>query len=305
MRIHKRSLAGAVLALALATMGACASDPLPVAIGEAALPSMEVAVVTVDSPYCLGITGLPGGVDEVTLGSNHSRQRVENILCLADGRQVPCAPEGDVWRAELDEPGRAIAPVPGAGTRREVIRLLERDGRPEGAIPFSRMRSLDGPGAPFSPGRVGEPPLEAAGSPEGCDYVLLENDSDARFPLRFTPTGRPLHMRIALCPERPAYVIHPMVVVNETMVAEIDGFHPFLAQPGRTYVLPVPGALVTPGVRLRAAVSRVTSIPNMYAGHWITHPVTVIVPGDAQTEDDFWASQPEPRHYGDVAGGGR
>lgn len=73
MRIHKRSLAGAVLALALATMGACASDPLPVAIGEAALPSMEVAVVTVDSPYWLGITGLPGGVDEVTLGSNHSR----------------------------------------------------------------------------------------------------------------------------------------------------------------------------------------------------------------------------------------
>lgn len=305
MSRYSSSLVGAVLALALATMGACASDQPRIFTGEAAVPPMEVAVVTADSPYWLGVTGLAGGADEVVLGSNQSRQRVENILCLTDGRQVPCALDGDVWRAELDEPGRAIVPVPGAGTRREVIRLLERDGRPEGVIPFSRIRSLDGPDASFSPGRVGAPPPEAAGSSGGCNYVHLENGSDHRFPLRFTPSDRPLHMRIVLCPERPAYVMHPMVVVNETMVAEIDGFHPFLAQPGRTYVLRVPDKLVTPGVRLRAAVSRVTSIPNRYAGHWITHPVTVIVPGDVRTEAEFWASQPEPGRAGGGAGGGR
>lgn len=297
MRKYRRSVAGAVLALALATAGACASDPPPVVTGEVAVSPMKVSVVTPDSPYWLGITPLSGGPAEVPLGYNQSRQRAENILCLTDGRQVPCAPGADVWRSELDEPGRAIVPVPASGVRREVIRLAERDGRPEGVLITSRMRSLDGPGSPFSPERVGDPPPEAAAPPSGCDYVKMENDSD-RFPLRFIPSDHPLYMRIILCPERPAYVIHPMVVVNETMVARIDGFHPFLAQPGRSYVLPVPAELTTPGVRLRAAVSRVTSVPNTYAGHWITHPVTVVAPGDVRTEADFWANQPEPGALG-------
>lgn len=297
MRKYRRSAAGAVLALALATAGACASDQPLAPTGEVVVTPMKVSVVTPDSPHWLGITPLSGGPDEVPLGFNQSRQRTENILCLTDGRQVPCAPGADVWRSELDEPGRAIVPVPASGVRREVIRLGERDGRPEGVLIISDMRSLDGPDAPFSSELVGDPPPEAAAPPGGCDYAKMENGSD-RFPLRFTPSDRPLYMRIILCPERPAYVIHPMVVVNETMVARIDGFHPFLAQPGRSYLLQVPAELATPGVRLRAAVSRVTSVPDMYAGHWITHPVTVVAPGDARTEAEFWANQPEPGALG-------
>lgn len=284
--------------MALVAAGACASDQPLAPTGEVTVTPMKVSVVTPDSPYWLGITPLSGGPDEVPLGYNQSRQRAENILCLTDGRQVPCAPGADVWRSELDEPGRAIVPVPASGVRREVIRVAERDGRPEGVLIISRMRSLDGPGAPFSPERVGDPPPEAAASPDGCNSVEMENDSGHRFPLRFTPSDSPLYMRIILCPERPAYVIHPMVVVNETMVARIDGFHPFLAQPGRSYLLPVPAELVTPGVRLRAAVSRVASVPDTYAGHWITHPVTVVAPGDVRTEAEFWANQPEPGALG-------
>ena len=68
----------------------------------------------------------------------------------------------------------------------------------------------------------------------------------------------------------------PLVVVDETTVALVDAFQPFVAEPGVTYAWKLPDELLDAGRKIRAAVVR----RERAGGFWITHPLnTTAAPG--------------------------
>lgn len=199
------------------------------------------------------------------------------MLCLVDGVQVPCSDEAPVWRVEIDEPGLAFLALPDAEGRRDVVHLEERDGRPEGIFLVSSVRPIDGWDLPFS--TLGDPPPVITNPLGGCDWVLLMDDlepTDKLKIMRVRPPG-PVYMVMSVCPDSPSYEMLPLIVVDETTVAQVEAFQPFVTQPGTTYAWKLPEELLDAGTRIRAAVVR--QAPQR--SYWITHPlVTATGPAD-------------------------
>ena len=200
-----------------------------------------------------------------------------NVLCLVDGRQVSCSEDADVWRVELDEPGLAILALPEAEGRRDVLLLEESDERVERVYPISLARPIDGYDVPFS--TLGDPLHEIVNPLGGCNWALFMDNLKPRDlfkPMRIRPPG-PVYLVISICPDQSSHEMWPLIVVDDTTVAQVDAFQPFVAQPGATYVWKVPDELLDAGSKIRAAVVR----RAWFGGHWVTHPL-VTAAGELQ-----------------------
>ncbi len=195
-----------------------------------------------------------------------------NVLCLVDGAQVPCSNRAAVWRVEFDGPAMALLELPETERRRDVIFLEERDGRPEGVIPVSHTRPIDGWDVPFP--ATGNAPPVVTNPLGGCDWVLFMQTLEPRetfTPIRTRDSARPVYMLISVCADYPtSYEIAPLVVVNETTVAHLDGFRPFVARPGATYAWKLPDELFDAGNKIRGVVVRRAPTRR---GVWVTHPL--------------------------------
>ena len=193
------------------------------------------------------------------------------VICLVDGLQVSCSEEAEVWRVELDEPGLAIVGLPETEGRRDVILVEEGDERVERVNPTSRVRSVDGwDNSAFA--TLGAPSPVITNPLGGCDWVLFMDSLEPRDrfqPMRVRGPG-PIYMVIAICPDHPSsYEMRPLIVVDETTVAHVDAFQPFIAEPGTTYAWKIPDELLNAGSKIRAAVVR--RAPS--GGVWVTHPL--------------------------------
>ena len=195
-----------------------------------------------------------------------------NVLCLVDGAQVPCSNRAAVWRVEFDGPAMALLELPETEGRRDVIFLEERDGRPEGVIPVSHTRPIDGWEVPFP--ATGNAPPVVTNPLGGCDWVLFMQTLEPRetfTPIRTRDSARPVYMLISVCADDPtSYEIAPLVVVNETTVAHLDAFRPFVARPGATYAWELPDELFDAGNKIRGVVVREAPTRR---GVWVTHPL--------------------------------
>ena len=192
-----------------------------------------------------------------------------NVICLVDGVQVSCSQEAGVWRVELDEPGIAIVALPESDARRDVILAEERDYMAGRVYPFSLVRSIDGWDVPFS--TVSDPPPVITNPLGGCDWALLMDNLDRREtfkPLRTKGDGA-VHLVVSTCPGNASYEMRPLILLDETNVAQIDTSQPFVAQPGTTYALKVPDDLFGTARTIRGAVVRRAPA----SGHWTTHPL--------------------------------
>ena len=196
-----------------------------------------------------------------------TRLRV-NVICLVDGRQVPCSDKAEVWRVELDEPGMAILDLPESEGRRDVLLVEESDERVERVFPVSRVRSVDGFDAPFPV--LGDPLPEIANR-WGCDWALFRDKLEPRetFKLLRTVGVAPVYLLISICPEHSSYEMFPIFIVDETTVVYIEGLDPFMARPGALYAWELPDELLSAGNKIRAAVVR--RAPGW--GFWLTHPL--------------------------------
>ena len=194
-----------------------------------------------------------------------------NVLCLVDAAQVRCSDHAAVWRVEIDEPAMVLLELPETEDRRDIIFVEERDGRPEGIIPVSRTRSIDGWEVPFS--TTGDPPPGITNPLGGCDWVLFMQSLEPREAfklLRVRDPSSPVYMVISVCADHPSsYEMTPLVVVNETTVAQIEAFQPFTARPGATYAWKLPDKLLKAATTIRGAVVR--QAPD--GGSWVTHPL--------------------------------
>ena len=117
------------------------------------------------------------------------------MLCLVDAAQVRCSDHAAVWRVEIDEPAMVLLELPKTEDRRDIIFVEERDGRPEGVIPVSRTRSIDGWEVPFS--TTGDPPPGITNPLGGCDWVLFMQSLEPREafkPLRVRDPSSPVYM---------------------------------------------------------------------------------------------------------------
>ena len=198
-----------------------------------------------------------------------------NVICLLDGRQVPCSDEAEVWRVELDEPGMAILDLPESEGRRDVLLVEESDERVERVFPVSRVRSVDGFDAPFP---VLGNPLPEIANRWGCDWALFRDKLEPRetFKLLRAVGAAPVYLLISICPEHSSYEMFPVFIVDETTVVYIKGLDPFMARPGALYVWKLPDELLSAGNKIRAAVVR--RAPER--GFWMTHPlITAAGPG--------------------------
>lgn len=217
--------------------------------------------------------------EELVVATPWPRPVGVNVLCLVDGVQVACSEDAYMWRVELEEPGLALLPIPTDEGRRDVVLLEDRDSRPEGFWPVSDVRAMDEAEVPYS--WVGEPPPEIISPFGGCDFVLLRDNPYGWTPPRplfETSADNPVYMYVSICPEyeKEKFVIYPFVILNETVVVKIDGFHPFIAEPGKTYAWRIPEELVQSGNIIRVAVSLVAKNINLV--RWITHPVYITDP---------------------------
>ena len=194
-----------------------------------------------------------------------------NVICLVDGRQLPCSDEVGVWRVELDEPGMAILDLPDPEGRLDVLLVEESDGRVERVYPTSRVRSVDGIDVPFP---ILGYPLPEIANPlgDGCDWALLRDDLEPRdtFKVLRTVGAAPVHLVISICPEHPSYEMFPVFIVDEATVVYIKGLNPFMARPGAVYGWELPDELLSAGNKIRAAVVR--RAPGV--GFWVTHPLS-------------------------------
>ena len=212
----------------------------------------------------------PRRPEELIVATHWPRAVRANVLCLVDGVQVPCSEEAAVWRVELDEPELAFLSLPDVEGRRDIVFVEERDGRPEGVLPVSGVRSVDGWDVPFS--ALGDPPPVIQNPLGGCDWVVFMDSLDQREdfkPMKTRPLG-PVYLVISVCPDQPSYEMRPIVVVDETTVAQVDAFQPFLAEPGMTYAWKVPNELLNAGNQIRGAAVRRAGGAGAY---WITHPL--------------------------------
>ena len=192
-----------------------------------------------------------------------------NVICLVDGGQVPCSDEADVWRVELDEPGMAVLDLPEPLGRRDTLLVEEGDQRVERVRPTSWPRPVDGWDLPIS--EQGDPPPEVVNPLGGCDWVLFMDHLEPReffTPMRYRPSG-PVYMVVSVCPEHESYEMLPLVVLDETTVARVEEFRPFMARPGAAYAWRVPDELLDEYGKVRGAVVR--RYPA--GGVWMTHPL--------------------------------
>ena len=209
---------------------------------------------------------------ELMVATQWPRAVRANVLCLVDAAQVPCSNRAALWRVEFDEPATALLELPETDSRRDIIFVEERDGRPEGIIPVSRTRSIDGWDVPLP--ATGDPPPVITNPLGGCDWVLFMDNLEPRdrfTPIRTRPASGPVYMVISVCDSHPAiYEMIPLVVVNETTVAQVDAFRPFIARPGATYAWKLPEKLLNAATKIRGAVVR--RAPTR-GGIWVTHPL--------------------------------
>ena len=192
-----------------------------------------------------------------------------NVICLVDGVQVPCSQDAAVWRVEIDEPSLAIVDLPETDARRDVVVAEERDHLAERVYPVSRVRPIDGWDVPFSD--LGDPPPAITNPFGGCDWALLLDDLEPRAtlkPLRAKGVGA-VYLVVSICPDNASHEMLPLVLLDETTVAETEEFRPFVAQPGATYALQIPEELFETAHTIRGAVVR--RAPG--SGHWVTHPL--------------------------------
>ena len=192
-----------------------------------------------------------------------------NVICLLDEHQVSCSEDADVWRVELDEPGLAVFALPEGEGRRDMLLLEESDERVERVTPVSLARPVDGWDAPFS--ALGDPPPVIRSPLEGCNWALLMDDlepGESFKPMRVRPVG-PVYLVISVCPDQPSHEMLPLIVVDDTTVAQVDAFQPFVAEPGMTYAWKVPDGLLKAGQKIRGAVVRRAK----FGGIWVTHPL--------------------------------
>ncbi len=192
-----------------------------------------------------------------------------NVICLADGVQVSCSQDAGVWRVELDEPGLAVLALPESGARRDVILAEERDHMVKRHYPISYVRPVDGWDVSVS--TLSDPPRTITNPLGGCDWALLMDNLDPREtfkPLR-TKGDEAVHLVMSTCPGNASYEMRPLIVLDDTVVAQIDTFQPFVAQPGITYALKIPDELFGTARAIRGAVVR--RAPT--SGHWTTHPL--------------------------------
>ena len=192
-----------------------------------------------------------------------------NVVCLVDGAQVSCSQDTGVWRVKLDEPGLAIVALPESDARRDVILAEERDHMVERAYPASRVRPIDGWDVPFS--TLSDTPPVITNPLGGCDWALLMDDLDPREtfkPMRTKRVGA-VYLVISNCLDHASYEMRPLILLDDTSVAQIDTFQPFVAQPGTTYALKIPDELFETARTIRGAVVR--RAPG--SGVWTTHPL--------------------------------
>ena len=209
---------------------------------------------------------------ELVVATQWPRAVRANVLCLLDAAQVPCSSRAGVWRVEFDEPAMAFLELPKPDGRRDIIFVEERDGRPEGVVPVSHTRGIDGWDVPLPVN--GSPPPVINNPLGGCDWVLFIDNLEPRdrfVPIRTRPASGPVYMVISVCDDHPtSYEMAPLLVVNETTVAQVDGFHTFVARPGATYAWKLPDTLLNAANNIRGAAVR--RAPNR-RGVWVTHPL--------------------------------
>ena len=206
---------------------------------------------------------------ELVVANYWSTRLRMNVVCLVDGAQVSCSQETAVWRVELDEPGLAVVGLPQSDARRDVILAEERDQMVERVLPASLVRPIDGWDVPFS--TLSDAPPAITNPFGGCDWALLLDDLEPRAtfkPLRAKGVGA-VYLVVSICPDNASYEMRPLVLLDETTVAEIEEFQPFLAQPGTTYALRIPDELFETARTIRGSVIRRARAK----GHWTTHPV--------------------------------
>ena len=192
-----------------------------------------------------------------------------NVICLADGVQVSCSQDAEVWRVTLDEPGLAVLALPESDARRDVILAEERDHMVKRHYPISSVRPVDGWDVSFS--TLSDPPRTITNPLGGCDWALLMDNLDQREtfkPLR-TKGDEAVHLVMSTCPGNASHEMSPLIVLDDTVVAQIDTFQPFMAQPGTTYALKIPDELFGTARTIRGTVVR--RAPT--SGHWTTHPL--------------------------------
>lgn len=191
-----------------------------------------------------------------------------NLICLADGRQLPCSVGAEVWRVELDKPGMAVLDLPDPEGRLDVLLLEESDERVERIYQFSRIHPIDGYNAPFN--ILGEPLPEIVNR-WGCDWALFRDGLEPRetFKLLRAVGAAPVYLLISICPEHSSYEMFPIFIVDETTVVYIEGLDPFMARPGALYAWELPDELLSAGNKIRAAVVRRAPA----GGFWVTHPL--------------------------------
>ncbi len=211
----------------------------------------------------------PRRPSELLVANYWSQPLRMNVVCLVDGVQASCSQDAGVWRVELDEPGLAIVALPESDARRDVILAEERDYLAGRVYPVSRVRSIDGWDVPFS--TVSDPPPVITNPLGGCDWALLMDNLDPREtfkPLRTKGDGS-VHLVMSACPGGEGYEMRPLVLLDDTTVARIETFQPFVAEPGTTYALKIPDELFETARTIRGAVARRARA----SGHWTTHPL--------------------------------
>ena len=209
---------------------------------------------------------------ELIVATQWPRAVRANVLCLLDAAQVRCSDHAAVWRVEFDEPAMALLELPQTEHRRDIIFVEERDSQPEGVMPVSRTRPIDGWEVPLP--ATGDPPPVITNPHGGCDWVLLMQSLQPRetfTPIRTRNPSGPVYMVISVCDNHPSsYEMTPLIVVDETTVAQVDAFQPFIARPGATYAWKLPEDLLNTATRIRGAVIR--RAPTR-SGIWVTHPL--------------------------------
>ena len=211
---------------------------------------------------------------ELIVAAQWPRAVRANVLCLVDAAQVRCSDHAAVWRVEFDGPAMALLELPETEHRRDIIFVEERDGRPEGVVPVSRTRPIDGWEVPLP--ATGDPPPVITNPHGGCDWVLFMQSLQPRetfTPIRTRNPSSPVYMVISVCDGHPSsYEMVPLIVVDETTVAQVDAIQPFIARPGVTYAWRLPEELLNAATTIRGAIVRRAPTRR---GTWVTHPLVI------------------------------
>ena len=86
-------------------------------------------------------------------------------------------------------------------------------------------------------------------------------------PMRIKRVGA-VYLVISTCLDHASHEMRPFILLDDTIVAQLDTFQPFFAQPGTTYALKIPDELFETARTIRGAVVR----QARDSGFWTTHP---------------------------------